>query len=332
MIAKRALITGITGQDGSYLAELLLSRGYEVIGTSRATAPVRALNIEHLCNCITLLPTGYDINSLTTLLKEVQPLEVYNLAGQTHVSRSWDMLEETFQASAVLPANLLEAIVRADRGIRFLQASSSEIFGLQQSGAFCEETPVTPANPYGCAKAFAHDMVRGYRQNYGLFAVNAILFNHESPRRAEGFASRKIVKTAVAIKLGKADNLTLGNLNVARDWTYAPDLVSAVADMLRLDVPQDLVIASGEAHGLTEMVEFVFSLLGLDYQNYLRTDKDLFRAAEPSLIQGDNRRARAVLGWRPRTSFRGMIEKMVDYEMRLQSGAENNFRNERPFE
>ena len=331
MTAKRALITGVTGQDGSYLAELLLGGGYEVVGTSRSAASASALNIAHLRDRITVRPTGYDIDSLTALLEDVRPHEVYNLTGQTNVSRSWDMLEETFQASAALPANLLEAIVRADRGIRFLQASSSEIFALQGGGIFSEETALAPANPYGCAKGFAHNMVRSYRQNYGLFAANAILFNHESPRRAEGFASRKIVKAAVAIKLGRADHLTLGNLDVARDWTFAPDMVRAIAGMMQLEAPQDLVIASGKAHGLLEMVEAAFSQLGLDYKAYLRIDRDLFRAAEPALIQGDNSRARAVLNWRPQTSFHGMIEKMVDYEMRLQSGAESNFSSERPF-
>jgi GDPmannose 4,6-dehydratase len=194
-----------------------------------------------------------------------------------------------------------------------------------------EQTPLAPATPYGCAKAMAHSMVNCYRQNYGLYAVNGILFQHESPRRDENFASRKVVKRAVAIKLGRETELALGNLDVVRDWSFAPDVVTAIAKMIRLEKPENFVICSGETHSLQELIETVFELLGLDPRDHLRIDKSLFRAAEPPVVRGSNEKAKAVLDWRPRTSFRQMLEKMVAFEMALQTGAATTFADERPF-
>ena len=328
---KTALITGISGQDGSYLAELLLQKGYEVIGITRDPAALFGLNLAHLEGKLKLLHSSYELISLIDLLTRVRPSEIYNCAGQTYVSKSWEMLDETFKASAILPCNLLEAIIRVDKGIRFFQASSCEVFALGTGIAFTEETQIAPANPYGCSKAFAQNMVACYRHNYGIYAVNGILFHHESPRRHENFVSRKVVKRAVSIKLGRDKELTLGNMDVARDWGYAPDVAIAIEKMMRMDSPQDLVICSGEAHPLRKLVQTVFELLDLDYTKYICTHESFVRASEPSIISGSNEKARNALDWQPRTSFRQMLEKMVDYEMRLQTGQEHDFGNERPF-
>lgn len=331
MRRKTAIITGVSGQDGSYLAELLLERGYEVVGTTRDPERRFGLNIAHLEGRLQLASTGYDIASLSEILRAVKPAEVYNFAGQTFVNKSWEMLPETVDASAVLPMNILEAIVRVDRGIRFVQASTCEIFSLGMQRIFSEASPMMPGNPYGCAKAFAQNMVSCYRKNYNLFAASGILFHHESPRRGEQFVSRKIVKQAVAIKLGRAKGLTLGDTSIARDWSYAPDLVTAMAGMMHLDAPQDLILSSGETHSLAEMTELAFAQLGLDYRDYLTIDPSFFRAWELPEFGGDSRRARELLNWAPRKNFRAMLESMVNFEMQLQTGSAANFAEEGPF-
>lgn len=328
---KTALITGVSGQDGSYLAELLLERGYEVMGTTRDPQRRFGLNIAHLEGRLKLANTGYDIASVSEILRTFKPTEVYNFAGQTFVNKSWELLTETVDASAVLPMNILEAIVRTDRSIRFVQASTCEIFSLGTERIFSETSPMMPGNPYGCAKAFSQNMVSCYRRNYGLFAASAILFHHESPRRAEQFVSRKIVKQAVAIKLGHANGLTLGDTSIARDWSYAPDLVTAMAAMMQVEIPEDLILSSGETHSLAEMTELSFAQLGLDYRDYLTIDPSFFRAWELPVFGGDSRRARQVLNWVPRKNFRTMLESMINFEMRLQTGSAANFAEERPF-
>jgi GDPmannose 4,6-dehydratase len=328
---KTALITGISGQDGSYLAELLVLRGYEVFGLTRDPVARFGPNLAHLEGKIKLLHTAYDIASLIDILNGCKPEEVYNCAGQTFVGKSWEMLDETLQASGVLACNMLEAIIRVDKRIRFFQASSCEIFSLKCGGVYTEETPISPGNPYGCSKAYAHSMVACYRENYGIHAVNGILFHHESPRRHDSFVSRKVVKRAVAIKLGKEKALALGNMDVVRDWSFAPDVVVAIAEMVRMKEPQDLVICSGQAHALRELVEKVFALLGMEYTQYVRFDTSLRRVSDAAVIRGSNEKARKALGWAPKTTFHQMLEKMVDYEMRLQTGVEQNFSGERPF-
>jgi GDPmannose 4,6-dehydratase len=331
MEQRTALITGINGQDGSYLAELLLSQGYKVYGLTRNPSAQAGVNLAHLGHRVALIYSSYDRADLIEALREVRPTEVYNLAGQTFVSKSWEMVDDTLDASGILPCHLLEAIVRVDRGIRFFQASSCEISALDWKNVITEATPLAPSTPYGCAKGLAHNMVNCYRENYGLYAVNGVLFQHESPRRDENFASRKIVKRAVAIKLGRETELPLGNLDVERDWSFAPDVVSAIAKMMTLDTPQNLVICSGETHSLREMIETVFALLDLDPCKYLRIDKSLYRASEPPILRGSNAKALDQLGWQPKTSFRQIIEKMVAFEMALQTGAAKSFGDERPF-
>jgi GDPmannose 4,6-dehydratase len=331
MSDRIALITGISGQDGSYLAELLLGRGYSVVGLTRDPAAHLGPNLSHLAGRIRLISTSYDRAALNDIIRAIRPHEIFNCAGQTYVSKSWGMIDETWQASALLPCDLLEAIIRVDKGIRFFQASSCEIFSLDSCGPYTELTPIAPGNPYGCSKAFAHNMIACYRNNYGVFAASGILFNHESPRRHVTFVSRKIVKAAVAIKLGRANELAIGNLDVVRDWSYAPDVTVAMAAMLQSDQPEDLLVCSGESHALREFVEAAFSRLDLDYMRYVRVDSSLLRVAEPSSIRGSNSRAKLALGWAPKISFHGMVDKMVDYEIRLQTGTELNFAGEGAF-
>jgi len=331
MIDRIALITGINGQDGSYLAELLLADGYQVYGTTRDPGARPGPNIAHIGRKVNLIYCSYELALLIDVLRQVKPDEVYNFAGQTYVAKSWDMFDDTMAGSAILPCNILEAIVRVDKDIRFFQASSCEMYSLDWENAVIEASCLAPGTPYGCAKAFAHNMVACYRYNRSIYAVSGILFHHESPRRDENFASRKIVKRAVAIKLGRESELTLGNIAVARDWGFAPDVVAAINMMMRRANPEDFVICSGETHSLQEVIDTVFALVGLDPRNHLRIDKSLFRAAEPPIIRGSSAKAKAVLGWQPRTSFPRMLEKMVAYEMALQTGASRNFADERPF-
>jgi GDPmannose 4,6-dehydratase len=322
----------VSGQDGSYLAELMLLRGHEVYGTTRDPSLHLGPNLAHLDGKIRMIYTHYDLTSIMDILREVRPDEIYNFAGQTYVSKSWEMIGDTVSASAMLPCTILEAIVRVDKGIRFFQASSCEIYSMDWKVTINERTPIAPSNPYGCSKALAHNMVASYRHNYGLYAVSGILFHHESPRRHENFVSRKVIKAAVAIKLGRQKELVLGNVEVARDWAFAPDVVSAAEKMMQLEQPQDFVICSGETRQLRELVEESFALLDLDYRQYLRVDPALFRATEAPIIAGSNEKAREVLEWSPKTSFSGMMKKMVDYELRLRSGAEADFGSEKPFQ
>lgn len=330
MAKKTALILGISGQDGSYLAELLLQEGYAVYGTTRGSATVLGENLAHLKGKITLFHTAYDVASLIDILFQVRPSEVFNFAGQTYVTKSWELLHDTVQSSTVLVSNILEAIMHTDKNIKFFQASSCETFS-QRSGLITEETPIAPANPYGCGKAFVTHLVSCFREHYGIYAVSGILFNHDSPRRHEDFVSRKIVKTAVAIRLGKEKELLLGNTAVARDWSYAPDTVRAIAAMMRMDTPRDLVLASGHTHSVQEIVDTVFGLLDLDPTAYVKTDPALFRSAESLATYASSDKAKAALKWNPHISFHSTLERMVDYEMRLQTGKEVDFRNEQPF-
>lgn len=330
MAKKKALILGISGQDGSYLAELLLQKEYEVYGTTRGSASVFGANLKHLKGKIKLIHTTYDVKSLVKILSRVRPHEVFNFAGQTYVSKSWSLLHETVQSSPVLVNNILEAILQVDKKIRFFQASSCEIFS-QHSGLITEESPIAPGNPYGCGKAYTTHLVSCFRQQYGIYAVTGIFFNHDSPRRHEDFVARKIVKCAVAIKLGREQELVLGNTSVARDWSYAPDIVKAAAKMMRMKTPQDLVLASGRTHSVQEMVDTVFALLELDPGAHVRIDRTLFRTSEAPAIYASSKKAKALLRWQPKTSFHDMLKHMVAYEIRLQTGAEVDFRNERPF-
>ncbi|MGC8839573.1 MAG: GDP-mannose 4,6-dehydratase [Anaerolineae bacterium] len=318
MSKRRALITGVTGQDGSYLAEFLLEKGYEVIGMVRRTSTVNFDRIRHIQNDITLVQGDLlDQISLIDILREYRPHEVYNLAAQSFVPTSFKQPVLTGEFTALGVTRILDAIRLVDPTIRFYQASSSEMFGKVREVPQNEHTPFYPRSPYGVAKVYGHWITVNYRESYGLFACSGILFNHESPRRGLEFVTRKVTHGAARIKLGLADELRLGNLDARRDWGYAVDYVRAMWLMLQQDEPDDYVIATGETHSVRELCEVAFSYLGLDYRDYVKVDPRFFRPAEVDLLVGDASKARAKLGWAPTVTFEELIHLMVDADMKL---------------
>jgi GDPmannose 4,6-dehydratase len=316
MSAKRALITGITGQDGSYLAELLLAQGYEVFGLTRRLSAENYWRIDHVRDRITLIPGDLlDQLSLIRVLERVRPRELYNLAAMSFVPASWDqpMLTGEFNSQGV--TRVLEAVRVVDPKIRVYQASSSEMFGKVREVPQRETTPFYPRSPYGVSKVFAHYITVNYRESYDLFAVSGILFNHESPRRGLEFVTRKVTDGVARIKLGLANELRLGNLDAHRDWGFAGDYVRAMHLMLQQDEPDDYVIATGEAHSVKELVEIAFGHAGLDWHQYVKTDPALLRPAEVDHLIGDPSKARERFGWKPSVTFKGLIEMMVDADL-----------------
>jgi GDPmannose 4,6-dehydratase len=321
---KRALVTGITGQDGSYLAELLLAKGYEVHGLVRRASTFNTHRIDHLYRDPHEQPPlrlAYadlgDASSLNQVLQRVQPDEVYNLGAQSHVRVSFDVPEYTAEVTGVGTLRLLEVIRHLEKKPRFYQASSSELFGKVREVPQRETTPFYPRSPYGAAKAFAFYAVMNYREAYGLHASNGILFNHESERRGETFVSRKVTRAVAHIKHGLQDKLYLGNLDARRDWGYAPDYVEAMWLMLQQPEPDDYVIATGEMRTVRELVERAFDHASLDWQRHVEIDKRYFRPTEVDELLGDPAKARAKLGWRPKVSFETMIQRMVDHDLEL---------------
>jgi GDPmannose 4,6-dehydratase len=315
-MAKRALITGITGQDGSYLAELLLDKSYEVHGMVRRSSTENFERIQHLTDKVTLVQADLlDTSSLVEALEEAQPDEVYNLGAQSFVPTSWRQPVLTAEFTAVGVTRILEAIRRVNPDIRFYQASSSEMFGKVREVPQSETTPFYPRSPYGVAKAYGHFITVNYRESYGLFAVSGILFNHESPRRGLEFVTRKISDGVARIKLGLSDELRLGNLDAKRDWGFAGDYVEAMWRMLQADEPDDYVIATGEEHSVQECVDIAFAHAGLDPRQYVKTDPKFLRPAEVDHLVGDASKARQELGWEPRVSFRELAEMMVDADL-----------------
>lgn len=313
---KRALITGITGQDGSYLAELLLEKGYQVFGMVRRSSTENFERIEHLRGRIELRQADLlDQSSLMHLLKEVRPHEVYNLAAQSFVPTSWEQPVLTAEFTALGVTRLLEAIRHVDPTIRFYQASSSEMYGRTQEVPQNERTPFYPRSPYGVAKVYGHWITVNYRESYGLFACSGICFNHESPRRGKEFVTRKITDGVARIKLGLQNKLFLGNLDAKRDWGFARDYCIAIWLMLQQDYPDDYVIATGETHSVREVVEVAFSYVGLDWKEHVVIDPALIRPAEVDFLVGDASKARRKLGWQPKVSFRELIEMMVDADL-----------------
>ena len=320
---KRALITGITGQDGSYLADLLLAKGYEVFGLERRSSQKKRDNIEHL------LRAGHKIHfisgdlldesSLVHALKESKPHEVYNLAAQSFVPDSWTQPVFTGEVTGLGVVRMLEAIRQVDPKIKFYQASSSEMFGKTIEFPQNEQTRFYPRSPYGAAKLYGHWMTVNYRESYGIFAASGILFNHESPRRGLEFVTRKITHAAASIKLGLARELRLGNLDAKRDWGYAGDYVEAMWRMLQQKKPKDYVIGTGEAHSIREFVEEAFDHLDLDWKKYVKTDKKFMRPAEVNHLLADASAARRELGWKPTVNFKQLVQMMVDEDLRLLS-------------
>ena len=315
-MSKRAIITGITGQDGSYLAELLLSKGYEVVGTVRRSSAPNFWRIQHLLDRITIRPADLlDQLSIIRVIDEVRPAEFYNLAAMSFVPASWDqpMLTGEFNAQGV--TRVLEAIRQVDPSIRIYQASSSEMFGKVREVPQTEMTPFYPRSPYGVSKVFGHYITVNYRESYDLFAVSGILFNHESPRRGLEFVTRKVTDGVARIKLGLDSTLSLGNMDAKRDWGFAGDYVHAMWLMLQQDKPDDYVIATGISHSVRELVEVAFGHVGLDWKKHVSLDPKLIRPAEVELLIGDNAKAKAELGWQPSVDFVGLVKMMVDADL-----------------
>jgi GDPmannose 4,6-dehydratase len=315
-MAKRAVITGITGQDGSYLAELLLEQGYEVTGVVRRSSSPNLWRIEHLLDRIQLRPADLlDQLSLMRIIADVKPREFYNLAAMSFVPASWDQPLLTGEFNSMGVTRTLEAIRQVDLSIRLYQASSSEMYGRVREVPQTEMTPFYPRSPYGVSKVFGHYITVNYRESYGMFAVSGILFNHESPRRGLEFVTRKVTQGVAAIKLGLADHLSLGNLDARRDWGFAGDYVRAMWLMMQQETADDYVIATGVSHSVKQLVEIAFGHAGLDWQKYVRTDPSLLRPAEVDHLIGDATKAKQTLGWEPVVTFEKLIAMMVDADL-----------------
>ena len=316
MAAKKALITGITGQDGSYLAELLLEKGYEVHGLVRRSSSFNTWRIDHVRDRLVLhYGDLVDQNSLVRTLESIAPDEVYNLAAQSHVKVSFEMPEYTANVTAIGVLRLLDAVRESGLEARVYQAGSSEMFGLVQESPQRETTPFHPRSPYGVSKVFGHWIAVNYREGYGMHVSNGILFNHESPRRGENFVTRKITLGVAAIKKGMTKELRLGNLDARRDWGFAKDFVEAMWMMLQQPEPGDYVVATGETHSVREFCEEAFGCVGLDWKDFVKVDPKYFRPAEVDLLLGDPSRAKAKLGWQPRVTFKELARLMVEADL-----------------
>ncbi len=310
---RKAFITGITGQDGSYLAEILLEKGYDVYGMVRRSSSFNRARIDHLRGQIELVYGDLgDGSALNQLMRTIRPDEVYNLGAQSHVRVSFDVPEYTADVVGLGTLRLLDAIREGDLRCRFYQASSSEMFGMAKEAPQHEETPFHPRSPYAVGKVFAHWITRNYREAYGMYAVNGILFNHESPRRAETFVTRKITVAVGAILRGETNELRLGNLEAKRDWGYARDYMDGAWRMLQQEEPDDYVLATGETHSVEEFLDEAFGYAGLDWREYVKTDPRYLRPAEVDLLIGDYSKARAKLGWEPTVRFAELVRMMVD--------------------
>ena len=317
-MSKKALITGITGQDGSYLAELLLSKGYEVVGMVRRSSGMNYGRVEHLINDVEFVPGDLlDQMSLVEVLRSHEPDEIYNLAAQSFVQTSFTQPVLTGETTALGVTRLLDAIRMVDPNIRFYQASSSEMFGKALEVPQTEKTPFYPRSPYGVAKVYGHWITVNYRESYDLHASSGILFNHESPRRGLEFVTRKITHGVAEIVLGQSKSLTLGNLDAKRDWGFAGDYVEAMWLMLQQEIPGDFVVCTGETHSVRDFLELAFNHVNLSYEDYVTTDEKFFRPAEVDLLVGDASLAKDKLGWVPKTSFADLVKSMVDSDLQL---------------
>ena len=318
MSTRKAFITGITGQDGSYLAELLLEKGYEVHGLVRRSSSFNTWRIDHIRDRIALhYGDLVDQNSLVRTLEMVGPSEIYNLAAQSHVKVSFEMPEYTANVTALGVLRLLDAVRELELPARVYQAGSSEMFGLVQETPQTEKTPFHPRSPYACAKVYSYWQTVNYRESYGMFACNGILFNHESPRRGETFVTRKITRAATRIKEGLQERLFLGNLEAKRDWGFAGDYVEAMWLMLQQDKPDDFVVATGETHSVREFLDEVFAILGMDWKKHVEVDQRYFRPAEVDLLLGDAAKARRELKWAPKITFKGLARLMTEADWQV---------------
>jgi GDPmannose 4,6-dehydratase len=314
-MSRKAFITGITGQDGSYLAEILLEKGYQVYGMVRRSSSFNTARIDHIFGDVELVFGDLtDASSLNQLLRTIRPDEVYNLGAQSHVRVSFDIPEYTADVDAMGTLRLLDAIREEGVDCRFYQASSSEMFGKVREVPQTEETPFHPRSPYGAGKVFSYWITRNYREAYGMFAVNGILFNHESPRRGPTFVTRKVTRAVGAILRGEQDSLALGNLEAKRDWGYAKDYMDGAWRMLQADEPDDFVLATGETHSIRELLDEAFGYAGLDWNEYVKIDERYFRPSEVDLLIGDYSKAKEKLGWEPTVKFQELIRMMVDHD------------------
>jgi GDPmannose 4,6-dehydratase len=314
--AQRALITGITGQDGSYLAEFLLEKGYDVYGVVRRSSTEKFERISHIKDKVTLVQADLtDQGSMIEAVGDIRPTEVYNLAAQSFVPTSWNQPLLTGEVTGLGVTRLLEALRLVDKSIRFYQASSSEMFGHVQETPQTEKTPLYPRSPYGVAKVYGHWITINYRESYDMFACSGILFNHESPRRGLEFVTRKVTDGVARIKLGLQDKLSLGNLEAKRDWGFAGDYVRAMWLMLQQDTPDDFVVSSDETHSVRELCEIAFARAGLDWEKHVLVDPKFYRPAEVQLLLGDSAKARKTLGWVPECSFQQLVHMMVDADI-----------------
>ena len=315
-MTDRALITGLTGQDGSYLAEFLLERGYEVFGVVRRSSSINCERVEHLLDRVAFIQADLlDQTSLIKAIRQARPREVYNLAAQSFVPTSWDQPVLTGEFTALGVTRMLEAVRAVDPTIRFYQASSSEMFGKPSEFPQRETTPFHPRSPYGVAKVYGHHVTVNYRESYGLFACSGILFNHESPRRGIEFVSRKVTQGVAKIKMGLSKELVLGNLDAQRDWGFAGEYVDAMWRMLQQDEPDDYVVGTGVVHSVADLVRIAFSSVKLDWREFVKSDKSLFRPAEVDHLLADSSKAATKLGWKPKVSFTELIAMMVDHDL-----------------
>ena len=318
MKIKKTLITGINGQDGSYLAEFLLNKGYDVHGTLKrnSVAENQTVRLDNVCNKITLHYADLnDLSSLISVIQKVQPDEIYNLAAQSHVRISFDQPIYTCNTTGLGTLNLLEAVKLIKPNTKIYQASSSEMFGnsIDEDGFQRETTPMNPVSPYGCAKVFSYNICRNYRNSYNMFISNGILFNHESPSRVTNFVTNKVCKEAVKIKLGLSNELKLGNLDATRDWGHAKDYVKAMWEILQLDEPNDFVCATGISHSVRDLCEYVFSYLDLDYNDYVKVDEKFLRPEELHNLKGDSSKLIKATGWTHDYTFETMLDEMIEY-------------------
>jgi len=324
-VTKTALITGVTGQDGSYLAELLLEEGYRVVGMTRRSSTASLERVAHIVHRIEIVQGDLtDQGSIVEALRDVHPDEVYNLGAQSFVPTSWNQPVLTGEVTALGMTRLLEAVRQVDPQIRVYQASSSEMFGKVKQTPQNEDTPFYPRSPYGVAKVYAHYLTVNYRESYDMYAVSGICFNHESPRRGKEFVTRKVTEHAAKIKLGQATELRMGNLDADRDWGYAGDFVRAMWLMLQQDEPRDYVIATGVAHTVRELCDIAFRRVGLDYNDYVVIDPTFLRPAEVDKLLGDPTRAKTELGWEPKVTFEEMVAMMVDADLERLSNGRND--------
>jgi GDPmannose 4,6-dehydratase len=321
---KKVLITGITGQDGSYLADMLLEKGYEVYGMVRRSSVEKLDRIEHIRDKINFVQADLlDQLSIITIIKQVNPDEVYNLAAMSFVPTSWSQPVLTGEFTGIGVTRMLEAVRLVNKDIRFYQASSSEMFGKVKEIPQTENTPFHPRSPYGVAKVYGHYITVNYRESYDIFAASGILFNHESPRRGLEFVTKKVTNAAAKIKLGLLDYLYLGNMDSKRDWGFAKDYVEAMWLMLQQDKPDDFVIATGESHSVKEWVQASFECLGMDWEKYVKIDQKFIRPAEVDLLIGDSSKAQKVLGWKPKVNFEQLVKIMVEYDYNQLKKANN---------